>query len=139
MISEANYISELKQKNEEAIKYVIDFYGPLLYRQVYKVLKSKEKSEECLNDVFFKIWIHIDLFDEEKGSFKNWIIKIANNLALDVLKRNNQYRTIYFENIEEEMFVNDSYQEQIFDESDLKKEEYKIVIENINKFSKIDR
>ncbi|MGL4991634.1 MAG: hypothetical protein ACRC57_10810 [Sarcina sp.] len=58
-MSEWNYIDELKQKNERAIEYVIDNYGPMLYRVVYKILKSKEKSEECLNDVFLKVWINL--------------------------------------------------------------------------------
>ncbi|MGL5765494.1 MAG: sigma-70 family RNA polymerase sigma factor [Sarcina sp.] len=138
-MSEWNYIDELKQKNERAIEYVIDNYGPMLYRVVYKILKSKEKSEECLNDVFLKVWINIDLFDAEKGSFKTWITKIASNLALDILKKDTNQKILYFENIDENILEYDLYQQQNIDENDLKKQEYKLLIENIKNLSKIDR
>ena len=53
---------------------------------VYRILQSKEYSEEVIQDVFVKIWNSIDLYNPEKGRLYTWMINIARNTALDYIK-----------------------------------------------------
>lgn len=39
-----------------------------------------------LQEVFIKIWQHIDAFDASKGRLFTWMINIARNSAIDVLR-----------------------------------------------------
>lgn len=87
-IGENNYIQQLQLHNEDALAYVIDTYGGLLKSVVHKHLFAMpEKTEDCLNDVFFCIWEHISSFDEKKNTFKNWAAAVARYQAIDYLRK----------------------------------------------------
>lgn len=55
MIDDLNFVKELKNKNQEALLYVLDTYGNLIYRIAYTNTNSKTLSEECVNDVLLKV------------------------------------------------------------------------------------
>ena len=133
-ITNENYIDEIKSGNTDAIEYVIDTYGNFLYRLAYENLKSKEFAEECINDVFLKVWRCINSFDENKGEFKTWIAKITKNLAIDMIRKNKESIYINIENLEE---ICGSAENN--DELELENEELRVVEKNINTLSDIDR
>lgn len=88
MIQEDNYIKELKRHNEKALCYVIDTYASYLNAVIVRHLGSLiSYREECLNDVVFKIWQHIDQFDENRNTFKNWIGAVARYQAIDYVRK----------------------------------------------------
>jgi RNA polymerase sigma-70 factor, ECF subfamily len=123
-IDESNFIDELKRKNYKAMDYIVDVYGNLIYKIVYSILYENCYSssvEECINDVFMKIWNNIDCFHEDKGNFKSWIIAIAKFKAIDYkrkLIKNSNYADInnYLalsseENIEDILVTNETRNE----------------------------
>lgn len=88
MQDDANFIIEIKNRNEEALCHIIKKYGGLVRSVVGKHLYLLvEEQEECFDDVFLNIWDHIDSFDERQNSFKNWIAGIARYKAIDYLRR----------------------------------------------------
>lgn len=87
-IQEDNYIEELKKHNEKALCYVIDTYSSYLNAVIIRHLGSLSAyREECLNDVVFKIWQHIEQFDENRNTFKNWIGAVARHQAIDYVRK----------------------------------------------------
>lgn len=87
-INEENYIDQLQKHNERALLYVIDQYGGLLKAVISKSLfQMQGYREECMNDVLLAIWDHIESFQPEKNSFKNWIAAIAKYKAIDYLRK----------------------------------------------------
>ena len=44
-------------------------------------------SEELTNDVFMKVYKHLDRFDETKASMSTWIMNIAKNTIIDHYRR----------------------------------------------------
>ncbi|MGL4913401.1 MAG: sigma-70 family RNA polymerase sigma factor [Romboutsia sp.] len=87
-ISEENFISRLKQRDEKALEYVIDNYGWVMKTVVHKYLFNLESHhEECMNDIILLIWNNIQKFDESKGSFKNWVGIISKYKAIDYFRK----------------------------------------------------
>ncbi len=43
-------------------------------------------AQEVTNDVFVKIWNNSETYDESKGRFFTWVLNIARNAAIDVLR-----------------------------------------------------
>ena len=87
-INDGNFLNEIKDRNEEALCYIIEKYGGLVKSVIGKHLYLLvEEQEECFDDVFLNIWEHIDSFDEEQNSLKNWIAGIARYRAIDYLSR----------------------------------------------------
>lgn len=113
MIDSNNFISKLKNRDSNALSYVLDTYGNLIYKIAYMNLNSKELSEECVNDVLFKVWTSIDSFKYEDSKFKNWIAAIAKYTSIDILRREKKHsnNNLLNENIStntslEELIVN---------------------------------
>ncbi|WP_257154591.1 sigma-70 family RNA polymerase sigma factor [Priestia megaterium] len=66
----------------------IDQYGGLITAIVRKHLGTlKSYEEECVNDVLLAVWHHIDRFDSEKNTFKNWVAAIAKYKAIDYQRK----------------------------------------------------
>lgn len=87
-ITEKNFVKYLKQKDENALEFVIRQYGGLMRLVIQQILSAcPEDAEECLYDSFMKIWTHIDSYDEAKGTFVNWAVGIAKYTALDWFRR----------------------------------------------------
>lgn len=53
---------------------------------VFRIVQSKEYTEEVIQDVFVKIWNAVHQYDPSKGRFYTWMINIARNTAIDYLK-----------------------------------------------------
>ena len=82
-LPEETLILLLKKKNQQAYSYLYDHYAEALFGVVCRIVVSSELAEEVIQDVFVKIWRHIDLFDGDKGRLYTWMINIARNTALD--------------------------------------------------------
>lgn len=89
-INQNNFIRQIKHKDSKGLEFVVDNYSNLVFKIIYNVLNSRfhsQYAEECANDVFWGVWTNIDSFDEEKGSFKNWICAIAKYKAIDCKRK----------------------------------------------------
>lgn len=132
-INKDNYIKALREKNIEALDFIMDTYSNLIFKVAYKVLNKRELSEECINDVFLKVWNNIDRFNKEDDKFKNWIFTITKYTAIDMLRMEKKHSNNL--SIEEEVINSKSELEKDFqNDNDL------LIIKNeINSMDKIDR
>ncbi len=87
MIDDLNFVKELKNKNQDALLYVLDTYGNLIYRIAYTNTNSKTLSEECVNDDLLKVWHYIDSFNYPDKKFKNWIASIAKHTSIGLIRK----------------------------------------------------
>lgn len=85
-LEEDTLISLLQKKDQRAFNYLYDHYAGALYGLVLRIVTLKEYADEVLQNVFIKIWQHIDSFDAARGKLYTWIINIARNAALDYIK-----------------------------------------------------
>ena len=77
-INESNFVEELSYRNEKALEYVMVHYGGLVKSVTHRYLNVlSQYEEECINDVFFAVWEHIDSYDSARNPFANWIGGIA--------------------------------------------------------------
>lgn len=76
------------QRNETAFEEIIRRYGGLVKSIVRYHLKDISMwQEDCVNDVFFKIWQNADRFDYAKNTLKNWIGAVSKYCAIDYKRR----------------------------------------------------
>ena len=89
-ITEQNFIKQIKKKNPRALEFVIYHYANLVFNVISGVLNPSYLSryaDDCINDVFWAVWNNVASFDEEKGSFKNWLASVAKYKAIDYKRR----------------------------------------------------
>ncbi|RYZ35433.1 MAG: sigma-70 family RNA polymerase sigma factor [Sphingobacteriales bacterium] len=84
--TEPDLVASLKNKDQLAFGYLYDNYGGALYGVVMKVINKEESAKDLLQEVFVKIWRNIDSYDAAKGRLYTWMLNIARNAAIDVLR-----------------------------------------------------
>lgn len=78
----------ITRKKEKGLELLIDQYGGLITAIVRKHLGTlKSYEEECVNDVLLAVWHHINRFDSEKNTFKNWVAAVAKYKAIDYQRK----------------------------------------------------
>ena len=73
-------IEYLSQRDQRSIELVAERYEKLLRYIIASILGERQETvEECLNDVYLKIWMKGQGYDYEKASFKTYLKAIARN------------------------------------------------------------
>jgi Sigma-70 region 2 len=57
--------------------------APNLYMQIGRILKRDSWTDELLQEVFVKIWVHAGEYRTLRGAPMTWMSSIARNAALD--------------------------------------------------------
>lgn len=75
----------LKRRQEEGMTALIEAYGHNVEWMAGKILGAchREDVEECVSDIYMKVWQEIEAYREEKGSLLLWIYGIARHTAID--------------------------------------------------------
>lgn len=84
--TESELVALLKNKDQQAFSYLYDNYAGALYGVVMKVINKEETAKDLLQEIFIKIWRNIDSYDPAKGRLYTWMLNIARNAAIDVLR-----------------------------------------------------
>jgi len=69
---------------------IYDNYSAALYGVCRKMLLSTEDSEEVFQEVMVKIWKAGKSFDPNKARLYTWMVNIARNTCIDLMRKNNR-------------------------------------------------
>ncbi|MDO3411520.1 sigma-70 family RNA polymerase sigma factor [Saccharibacillus sp. CPCC 101409] len=85
---EKKLVRRIRARDEAALGELIEAYGGLLKAIVYRQLPDRPQDrEECLDDVLLAIWNHIESFDGERNSLRQWTAAVARYRAIDYQRR----------------------------------------------------
>lgn len=97
-------MSLLKGRDDRAFAYLYDNYSGALYGIILQILDNSELSSDVLQDVFVNIWRKIESYDATKGRLYTWMLNIARNASIDVLRsksfQNSQKNQSFPENVD---------------------------------------
>lgn len=94
-ISISELVIGLQNRSEESFSVLYDDYAAALLGVAFRLVKNKGASEEILQDVFVKIWKHIDTYDEAKGTLFTWMLNITRNCCKDYFRsKRYKYQTL---------------------------------------------
>ena len=66
---------------------LFDRYGSMVYSVALRVLKDPGNAEDVMQEVFFKLWQNPQAFVQSRGSLGAWLLVVARNRAVDILRR----------------------------------------------------
>jgi RNA polymerase sigma factor (sigma-70 family) len=84
--AEPNLVMLLKRRDQSAFSYLYDHYCGALYSIILSILSDKELANDVLQEVFVKIWRQIDSYDASKSRLFTWMMNIARNASIDMLR-----------------------------------------------------
>jgi RNA polymerase sigma factor (sigma-70 family) len=85
----ATLLSAVARRDRIAFKELYGHVAPKLFAILLRILRNKAVAEDVLQDVFLRIWQNADSFSAEAGPAMGWLISIARNRAIDVLRSKN--------------------------------------------------
>lgn len=72
--------------SEKAYRELLGRYQRPIFSLVYRMVRDRELAEDLAQETFIKVFNHLDSYNP-KYKFSSWIFKIANNLAIDHLRK----------------------------------------------------
>jgi RNA polymerase sigma-70 factor (ECF subfamily) len=84
--TEKELVEGLKNRDNPSFAYLYDHYSGALYSTILQILEDQELANDVLQEVFLSIWRKIDLYDDAKGRLYTWMLNIARNAAIDMLR-----------------------------------------------------
>lgn len=85
---EREIVELLAVRDERGIELAAQRYEKLIRYIAGTILGDRETSvEECVNDVYLKLWEHGAEYDYEKASFQTYLKAITRNTALNYLRK----------------------------------------------------
>lgn len=100
ILNDKEIVSLLLKRDERAIDFLYHRYATPILGLVYKIVKHQDYSEIVLQDTILKVWNKIDSFCQKKGCFFTWLMNIARNTAIDMLRSKNYKQMLALINLE---------------------------------------
>lgn len=100
-------VTKLKNKEEEALEWLMDEYASLVYFLLHRMvglIASKEDLEELSSEVFIRVWNEIESYDASKGTLKTYLLMKAKYIGL-TFKRKQEQKMNRFEKTDMECLV----------------------------------
>jgi len=91
--TEPELIDLLKLRQQTAFSYLYDNYASALYGIIVSIVPDRELANDVLQEVFVKIWKQMSTYDASKGRLFTWMMNIARNASIDMLRSKNYQRS----------------------------------------------
>ena len=85
-LPDADVVALAQQGRESAYRELIRRYERPVFSLVFRMVRDRTLAEDLSQETFIKVLNNIDRYDPE-FKFSSWLFKIANNLAIDHLRR----------------------------------------------------
>lgn len=87
--TEAELVELLKQRDNRGFNYLYEHYSGALYGIIMPIVTDAEVANDVLQEVFVNIWRKIESYDSSKGRLFTWMLNIARNASIDMLRSKN--------------------------------------------------
>lgn len=75
-----------------ALGELYDRHAPAVLALTTPILRDRRLAEETVQDLFLHLWQRPETYDSQRGAFGGWLLRVARNRAIDVLRRQRERR-----------------------------------------------
>jgi RNA polymerase sigma factor (sigma-70 family) len=132
---ETELVALLRQRSQQVFSYLYDNYGGALHSIILNIVGEEELANDVLQEVFVKIWRQIESYDSTKGRLFTWMLNIARNASIDMVRSKSFQNSRQNRELTEDVYTSGGTSETRVDQIGLRKvvhglkEEYKVLIE----------
>jgi RNA polymerase sigma-70 factor, ECF subfamily len=84
--ADSDLLARMRRGDEAALAALYDRYAGLVVTIALRVVGDREVAEEILQDTFLRCWNGVETFQPSRGHVAGWLMGIARNRAIDVLR-----------------------------------------------------
>lgn len=81
-------IARVGLSDRKAFDKLYSSASPKLFAVLIRILKDRSRAEDALQEVFVKVWQRADSFRADSQAPMAWLITIARNHAIDMIRAN---------------------------------------------------
>ena len=85
-LPDADVVALAQRGREDAFRELVRRYERPVFSLVFRMVRDTATAEDLAQDAFIKVLSHLDKYNPE-FKFSSWLFKIANNVAIDFLRR----------------------------------------------------
>ncbi len=85
-LPDADVVALALEGRDAAHRELIKRYERPVFSLIFRMVRDRELAEDLTQDTFVKVLSHLDRYRSE-FKFSSWLFKIANNVAIDHLRR----------------------------------------------------
>lgn len=78
--------------DREALGELYDRHASAILGLMMPILRDRRIAEETLQDLFLNLWQRPHTYDSQRGAFAGWVLRVARNRAIDVLRKQRERR-----------------------------------------------
>jgi len=92
-VGDSDLLHRMRLGDEAALEMLYARYGGLLYTLALRIVGDRELAREVVQDTFLRSWDGRETYDPLRGRVPWWLMAIARNRAIDLLRsRSHQQR-----------------------------------------------
>jgi RNA polymerase sigma-70 factor (ECF subfamily) len=80
-------LERVRKGDQGAMAEVFDRYSGAVFSVAFRILKDSGHAEDVMQEIFFQVWRRPESFVEGRGSLGAWLVVVARNRAIDMLRR----------------------------------------------------
>lgn len=80
-------VARLREADASALAILYDRYAPAVHGLTRAILRDDRLAEEATHDVFLGVWQDPTSYQPARGVFAAWLLRVARNRAIDLLRR----------------------------------------------------
>lgn len=85
--SDADLIAGVRGRDHAAMAKLYDRYARPVYSLAMTILREQRAAEDVVQDAFLTFWRRPESYVEERGAFGPWILRVARNRSIDLVRR----------------------------------------------------
>src|SRR5713101_7000463 len=84
--ADSELLRQMQVGEESALEALYACYGGLIFTLALRIVGDHELAREVLQDTFLRCWDGRAAYDPERGRVPGWLMGIARNRAIDLLR-----------------------------------------------------
>jgi RNA polymerase sigma-70 factor (ECF subfamily) len=100
-LSDDQLLAQAKSGNQQAFSELCLRYKAMLKQKIFRMVRHAEDTEDVLQDTFLSAYRHLHAF-RETCKFSTWLMKIAMNVSLMLLRKRRRLSEIFSNEITED-------------------------------------
>jgi RNA polymerase sigma-70 factor (ECF subfamily) len=91
-VEDAALLARIAHGDERALETLYERFAGAVYGIALRVTRAERFAEEVKQDVFMAVWRDPGRFDTSRGSLGPWLLTMARNKAIDLVRREETVR-----------------------------------------------
>jgi RNA polymerase sigma-70 factor (ECF subfamily) len=85
--NDGELVQRIGEGDTEALRTLYERYGTIVFGMALRLVGDRQAAEECTQDAFVAVWRNARSYEPERAAVSTWMISIARNRAVDLVRR----------------------------------------------------